>query len=323
MENQDLNLWLLKRIQTESSLRNEETRLETVKREYSSERNKYQSARETFQSTRLRLLHDKETPEHPAVRLEKGKISGQKLQADKAKVEIFNQRLSQAETKLKKQSVLVLCNKKKLEVLEERINMILGKKAAKKHFKEELEVLDGKIQQMVLANNKNKASKMEKKENEINTNEETTASEQPVILPEFDLLCRQPESKDFNFELAGSNNFSFEQHHREQSPENPAPETPEPVRDNREFYEQIENLTYSGGGGNDQLNLRYYNKSGHVFELEIRQESDSGLVVNIKPHSKLDALNLNSGKYEIIRNLKARGVKLNRITIRELNNAAK
>ncbi len=321
MDNQEVNIWLIKRMQTESTLRSEERRLENAKSEYNSERNKYQNARETFQSTKIRLMSGDRNKNTPQTTLEHARTESFKLKDDKTKLQSIHDRLSLIESKVKKHVVVVLQNKKKLEVLQEKINFLYAQKSAKKNFKEELEVLDSRIQQMVVCSQKNKDIRK-------NENSEKSELDDFILIEEFvpfEITDKTPDSSVPDQNLLNSENATgnfgqnnrqhFQQQQQQQHTE--ISQSNDAAHDNQKYYEQIQNLSYLRNDEVDHLNLRYFNKSGHAFELQIRKQFDQGYIIEIKPHSRVDSINLNLGKNEIIESLKGKGLKLNKITVRD------
>lgn len=335
MENQELNLYIMKRVHTENSLRSEEQKLDAVKSEQNREQNKYQAAKQTFQTTKLRLLSDKEPNLNPAAKMQKGEADTQKLKTDKHNLNDVHARLVQVEDKVKKQAGLVLQNKKKLEVLEERINMLRGKNAAKKNFKEELEVLDSKIQQMIIFNakakkaadtefDKNKISekRLYDEGSQIESADELAVDltvDRSLLLQTFDQVMQNSDSSTFSGNAQQQHSNHQQHSHYQQQPQHQQQNEQVANTSNQDFHDQIENLSHFKDGDVDRLNLRFFNKLGHGFELEIIKQPDNGLLVEIKPHSKLDTISLNSGKYEIIKSLKDKGFKLTNVIVKEYN----
>ena len=322
MDNSDIVIWQLKHTQTDSFIKSEERRLERVNRELNAEKTKFQSLKESFQRTKERLLLLRKNNQNPAAALTKSNALKNKLTEERKEMEGVNARLSLIEGKIKKQSVQVLQNKKKLEILDRRIAQLMYRKNSKEVLRQELEILDGKIIQLVNRKNQMKESSISEFSLEASGAEEVIG----------DLVCSEIEQvseKTFcDFKNAakseecgkplfgGSSNERSDFAADRQPHESRSDCSSERQKQNQDFYRKIHDLKYSKGEQAGMVSLRFLNSSGHAFDLEIQKDNKQGYKVFIFAHSKIDSRILKFSQQEILETLRGQGIRVNGISIR-------
>lgn len=306
MESNELSIWRLKTQQTEIVLRMQERQLESLRRERAGEQVRYERARQSFHLTKERVKHMA-----APVMINKwsiGDIPGQ-LKREKSAVLDARARLLEKDHGVKRQTLTVTQNRRKLEVLNQELGKLKREAANKAELCAELDAIDDRI-------------KCSRRENERG---EAAASQGAGFQGEVisaALLCEGQSPYPDTAGDSGARNCHSGVAQGDQNGETGHSGSTyqaggeAPCRDDSSLDSRLRNFAaLKEDRLAEALRLQYLNRKGHLFIVEVHNRNPLGVTAQITPQARIDRLSLAAAKEEIVHKLRANGLKLHSIVI--------